>query len=126
MVLLRGCRIHACYHSKSQTNTHRVHNLPTIANTRRHLLLGSTAIVSSTYVLPTICTPYTYALELDQVFAGPRFSFTYPATFVVAYDRERVEYGSLVAVADYNQYLTFVVEREPAPDGAAGALCATE
>lgn len=92
---------------------------------RRQMLLGSTALVSGISFFPALYPSPVHALELDQVFAGPRFSFSYPASFVVAYDRERAEYGSLVAVADYNKYLTFSVERERAPPGAAGVcFCA--
>lgn len=63
------------------------------------------------------------AIELSRVYKGQQFEFDYPSTFALAWERNN-NVGDLVAVANYTKYLTFVVERQPAPPGAAGGFCA--
>lgn len=116
-----GSMIHASHHTvvhRSQRCIDRVH---AGTNWQRRQLLLSTAGLAAT---STIARP-TLATELERVYAGQQFNFAYPSSFVLAYDRERTEYGSLVAVANYNKYLTFAVERQRAPSGAAGTCVCT-
>lgn len=94
-----------------QQCTPQAARLPSIVRVHRRQLLLATSIA---LVPPARATDY-------QVYTGQQFNFAYPSDFVLAFDRDKGLYGNLVAVANYNKYQTFVVERLKPPPGAAGS-----